>query len=283
MLTMNASPPSRPRAGVPDHFWFGSDKYHHAATLRRTLEQLYQQPVSGTLWTTEVLSAVSEVSISEIQRAFDPGPDLVERKTYERLLYALETDEESRQVCLRIHALLSSQLQQRGAPPDDIAQITTAAEFQQALAKLAEQAGLSLRDLAMKMRGHDSAHAWARSALSAYVTGQKLPDQNKKEHLRTLLVVLCKATGRAPEDAEHYLDAWQGLHARPQHRVPGGNTSPLVQLGRDRQDRQLGPPPAEQDRPSPEPVSLTGIGLFLLIATAIMAGLLLLVGIVLSF
>lgn len=134
---------------------------------------------------------------------------------------------------------------------------------------------MSLRAIAAAMGKLDRDHTWSKSGLEPYVAGKKLPPLDKKEHLRTLLSVLCERAGRPVEDVEHYLWAWDSFRPRPQLGRPQ-----LASLPAASQRQEQNPVPISA-RLVPRTIQLTmsaaTVGTIALILLVVIAGVALLI------
>jgi hypothetical protein len=245
----------------------------HAEVLRATLARLCDQPVSGAIWPPPLLALETRLPVTEVELALNPGrqrdraskPELAAWSVYEQLLYLLQADQNDHEVCQAAHERLAQHLWQRVAAPRDIAAIVREADFMSAMTALTTKSGMSLRTIAEAMRDLDAKHAWSKSGVEPYVAGKKLPPPDKKEHLHTLLSVLCERAGRPAEDVEHYLWAWDSFRPRPQSIRPLAGLPATSQLEQDS--------PSAAARRTPRTIRLTmsatTVGVITLIVLAI--------------
>lgn len=216
------SPSTQRTSAYQDAAW-----REHAELLRSTLARLCERPPDGSLWTPLLLASDTRLPITEVELAFDPGrqqgpasrPELAAWPVYESLLRVMRAGDDDHERCGTAHDLLARHLRPgieppSSEPPRDIAAIVTDANFMAAMATLTEKSRMSCRAIAKAMWERDARHAWSKSGLGPYITGKRLPP-DKREHLRTLLSVLCERAGRPADDVEHYLRAWDSV--RPRH------------------------------------------------------------------
>ncbi|WP_431876266.1 hypothetical protein [Amycolatopsis sacchari] len=254
-----------------------------AELLRSTLARLCERPVSGAIWPPTLLAFETGLPITEVELALDPGrqrdraskPELAAWSIYEQLLYLLQPGDHDRDVCKAAHERLAQQLWQRVPAPRDIAAIVSEADFMAAMAALTVKADMSLRAIAAAMQDIDRERAWSKSGLAPYVAGKELPPLDKKEHLRTLLLVLCERAGRPVEDVEHYLWAWDSFRPRPQPARPR-----IVLPSAVSQRQEQNPPPAAARR-VPRTIQLTmsarTVGVIALVLLVVIGGVALLI------
>ncbi|WP_329072775.1 hypothetical protein [Amycolatopsis sp. NBC_01480] len=254
-----------------------------AELLRSTLARLCERPVSGAIWPPTLLAFETGLPITEVELALDPGhqrhraskPELAAWSVYEQLLYLLQPGDHDREVCQAAHERLAQQLWQRVPPPRDIAAIVTEADSMAAMAALTAKSGTSLRAIAAATRDLDRRHAWSKSGLAPYVAGKELPPLDKKEHLRTLLSVLCGRAGRPVEDVEHYLWVWDSFRPRPQFARP----RPVLPPAASQRPEQN--PPSAAARRVPRTIQLTtsaaAVGVIALVLLVVIVGVALLI------
>ncbi|SFB49489.1 hypothetical protein SAMN05216266_11444 [Amycolatopsis marina] len=254
-----------------------------AELLRSTLARLRERPVSGAIWPPTLLAFETGLPITEVELALDPGrqrdraakPELAAWSVYEQLLYLLQPGDHDREVCQAAHERLAQHLWQRVSPPRDIAAIVSEADFMAAMAALTAKADMSLRAIAAAMWDLDRKHTWSKSGLEPYVAGKKLPPLDKKEHLRTLLLVLCDRAGRPVEDVEHYLWAWDSFRPRPRFGRPQLVTLPAA--SRDQEQNPLRISARRVPRTIQLTMSAATIGVIALIVLVVIVGVALLI------